>query len=152
MKFSCCGTRASWPAFLLLLLLVLPPCLRADQITFLLRVNKSGSSAEGNLSFGADLDVSSSNTPATYDQITSPNGLYTASVGSGGSGGGWIFGDISNVLTEFTNGRWTLVLDAGSASPQTNFFTVSLTGLTTNDLPDVLISSPSNEAVDVAPR
>ncbi|MGA2501448.1 MAG: hypothetical protein ABSH20_27215, partial [Tepidisphaeraceae bacterium] len=123
---------------------------RADQISFLLRVSKSGSTHEGNLYYGADLDLSSTNTPVTYDQMTSPNGLYTTSIGSGGTGGGWIFGDISNVLTEFTNGLWTLVLNAGSGSPQTNYFTVSLNGLTTNDLPDVLISSPANGAVDVA--
>src|SRR5208337_1984383 len=75
---------------------------------------------------------------------------YTASIGSGGTGGGWIFGDLGTVLAEFTNGLRTLVINAGSGSPQTNYFTVSLNGLTTNDLPDVLISSPANGAVGVA--
>ncbi|HWD19251.1 MAG TPA: hypothetical protein VHB20_08220 [Verrucomicrobiae bacterium] len=127
------------------------PCLAGPrQFSFQLSINRQGEVSNPNHSYGADLQFTDSDTPVTFDQITSPTGKYTAGAGSGASYGGWAFPDLQPVLDEFTNGPWTLVVDAGSPSEQTYHFAVSVGGISTNDLPDLQIVSPTNSEVNVS--
>ncbi|MDF7808451.1 hypothetical protein P4E94_13440 [Pontiellaceae bacterium B12219] len=78
---------------------------------------------------------------ATLHEITSPNGLCTATESTSTSPE---FPTLAEALSECTNGTWTLEFDQGSASNRIYYFSVELDGIDTNTLAQTLILTPAN--------
>lgn len=87
----------------------------------------------------------------TTNSINSPNNEFntTQTPGNASSGSG-ILSSLDQVISECTNGLWTLNINQGDPSAQVFHFTVSISGLATNILTPVGILVPTNGAIGVA--
>jgi hypothetical protein len=87
----------------------------------------------------------------TTNYLSSPNNLFnTTQIPGNSSSGSGLFYSLNQVISECTNGLWTLNINQGDPSAQVFYFTASVSGLTTNILPPVKILVPANGAIGVA--
>jgi hypothetical protein len=86
-------------------------------------------------------------TGTNMDFIYSPYRSYGGSLTGAGSDD---TGALSDLVNEFTNSYWTLVINQGATNEQIFHFQASLSGLTTDLLQPVQILVPTNGATNVA--
>ena len=80
--------------------------------------------------------------PLTMDEVDSPDKSF---IGTESGSFETYFTDLGSLLSVVTNGNWTLVINQGDPSSQTNTFTVAVSGLTTNDFCASQILAPPDE-------
>lgn len=105
------------------------------------------------LGFRAFPGLATTNPPASYHEVRSPNSWYVATVGPTNTSVTTTFTpDFSDMADELTNGTWALWLDR--ETPQEQFFTFTLSNLsvTSNDLTAVSIITPSNGSNGIPPH
>jgi len=89
--------------------------------------------------------------PTTTNFVSSPNRAFISSQSpSGGSPSGNAMASLSDIIDEFTNGYWSIVVNEGATNEQIFHFQASVSGLTTNLLSPVQILVPANGATAVA--
>jgi hypothetical protein len=86
--------------------------------------------------------------PVTRALVSSPNGYFNGSTDSGS--GSAVLSSLGQLLSECTNGQWTLTINQSNVAEQVFRFTVAIAGLTTNLLTQVAIHVPTNGAINVA--
>jgi hypothetical protein len=123
-----------------LLILAMPLLSRAD-------VEIELSLWHGYSYYYGDVSMAATNpAPVTYHRVESPGGLiwqHTGSDNSGSSASLSLTNDLAALMNEVTNGLWTLILNAGDVSAQTNAFTVSAANVTTGLFGNIVLSSPT---------
>lgn len=133
----------------------LPPAVSARTITLTLEFARQQYTAyynsfyNGNTYYTLAVLVSSDTQPATYDEVDSP-GASPSFSGTESGYGYSLYGDIESVLSEVTNGVWTLIVNKGDPSQQQYTFTVSVNGLTNGLLPAVQISVPADGSTGIS--
>lgn len=86
-------------------------------------------------------------TPTSFHEIISPNADFYGGVGTGASNYSQAFtGDYDGMMQEITNGQWRLIMNVGTPSEDTYYFTVSNLGVTSNLLGNVTVIYPANGA------
>ena len=86
----------------------------------------------------------------TTNSITSPSGKFsTHSHATGSDSSSLIFFSLDELINECTNGLWTLILNEGLANESQYQFKASVSGLNTNILAAVSVTTPTNGAINV---
>jgi hypothetical protein len=106
-------------------------------ITFDLGIVRSAES--GGVFYCHPIFNSVSPTPITTYEVASPNNLCSGGLNTTGSTG---FTSLENLLNEITNGLWTVYINRNDPSEQQFQFSVTSTGVSTNQLKQVNILSP----------
>ena len=88
--------------------------------------------------------------PTTVHTVESPNKAFTCQVGSSFMASVSSRPTLDSVISECTNGQWTLTINKGASNEQQYTFSVSISGLTTNLLGPVIILSPTNGSTGVS--
>lgn len=130
----------------------LPPSVRAGAASQIaLNIQLQQIQSPGNaLSYGIGLNLTTTVSPITYDEVIAPAGAFTTAVGANAPYGfGTSYNDLGSLLNETTNGLWTLILNAGDPSASTNYFTVSLSPDATNNFGPLTILYPANDSVGI---
>ena len=80
--------------------------------------------------------------PITSDTLESPTGKSSGHTDAGGGAGSGsaLYSSLNQALDECTNGFWTLTINSDDPSEKQYFFTVSISGLTSNVLAPVTIA------------
>ena len=91
--------------------------------------------------------------PVTFDEVESPNGLFTCFY-TNHLQGSWfcneqVLGTWAELADEFTNGLWTLYVNKGDPSEKQFKFPVTLDGMDTALLSPVTILTPADGSVNV---
>jgi hypothetical protein len=139
----------------LLLLLALVVAEARAGITFTLEFQRDRLPAQYgglNLYFGyPSLSADSNSVPLTIHRVFGPDTNHQATVGTNfGSGGSALHFTLADLLAGI-NGTWTLILNEGHPSAQTNHFTLTLAGMTSNSFPAATILLPANGATGLPP-
>jgi hypothetical protein len=94
--------------------------------------------------------TTSTSAPVTFHWMENASGVLWKQIGgTNGVNGFWITNNLNAVIHECTNGLWKLYLNRGHASEELYFFKMSVTGVTTNVLGDVNITSPLSGSTGV---
>ncbi len=97
-----------------------------------------------------NLGLTVSDVPTTtYHRIESPSGVLWINRGGGSTNNPFFLTNLTQVISESTNGLWKLYVNKDDASEQVYYFTISVTGVTSNVLGDVEIFSPLSGSTGV---
>ena len=92
-----------------------------------------------------------SNNPSNTYFVSSPMGGIHGELDAGSTfsqAGSGDYGDLGSLIHELTNGNWTLLI-TNTLSTNQYSFTVSVTGVTSNQFAPVVITFPTNGAVSI---
>jgi hypothetical protein len=88
--------------------------------------------------------------PGTTNLVASPSRAFTGQISASGNvAGADILYSLDDLITELTNGYWSLVVNEGATNEQNFHFQVSVSDLTSNLLEAVRIAVPADGAMDV---
>ncbi|MGN6642717.1 MAG: LamG-like jellyroll fold domain-containing protein, partial [Verrucomicrobiota bacterium] len=91
--------------------------------------------------------------PDSYDRVESPSGILWKNSGTNNdSSPFYLTNNLGSLVSECTNGLWKLYLNKESPSETVYYFTVSVTGLTTNTFGDVHVLFPTDGSTGVTNR
>lgn len=97
-----------------------------------------------------NLNLTVSDVPTvTYHRLESPSGSLWIDRGNSSTNNSFFLTNLTEVITESTNGLWKLFLNKGDASEQVYYFSISVSGVTSNFLGDVEILSPLSGSTGV---
>jgi hypothetical protein len=89
-------------------------------------------------------------TGSATNRLESPNNYFNLNSTSGGdSPSSAILYSLNSVLNECTNGLWSLYIDYGAPDQRQFQFSMSIAGLTTNQIPAVQLIMPTNGATGI---
>jgi hypothetical protein len=117
-----------------------------------LQVNLSMQIFRDESGFNAYPNISISPPPVTTNEVDSPNGQFVGWQGGPYSASSVGKTNLGGVLSECTNGLWTLIVNKGDPTEQRFSFTVSATAVDPNLLGLTTILSPTNNSTGVAPN
>jgi hypothetical protein len=93
-----------------------------------------------------NLSADSNSVPLTTNRVFSSetNLQFTLTSSNFNGALGLINTDLNEVIFRMTNGLWTLIINEGHPTAQTNTFRIAISGLTSNIFPEITVLSPAD--------
>lgn len=108
--------------------------------------------APGQATFFAFPNLDGIDDPISYHQVESPDGFCQTKFGADSGASSGILTSFDTLLSRLTNGVWKLWLNKETPQEKLYTFTVSVAGLSSNALENVIISAPLDGSASVSPH